>query len=242
MGIFGFRSKKDGDGEPPRDDAFDASVARAKLDAQAEAADAADEATGKRVVTDEQRARFEELLLEHGLADALIAALAYAKRRTGSLVEAKWYVSRARARMWENCSWDPKKGPTLRVFVCGMVRSEISGDLAKDERREETEQASLADPSTSADAIPDPEALLLAREEKREDDSGASSDIAALRAEFEEKGDHVNLCWLELRSEGVEDEPAAMAGRSRFTPDEFYNAQKRRMRAVRRLLARKESV
>jgi len=33
-----------------------------------------------------------------------------------------------------------------------------------------------------------------------------------------------------------------MAERSRFTPDEFYNAQKRRMRAVRRLLARKESV
>jgi len=237
LGIFGFRGRQKGDGEPPRDDAFDASVAGAKIDAPSEA----DEATEKRVVSDEQRARFEELLLENDLAGALVVALAYAKRRSGSLPQARQYVNRARARMWENCSWDPKRGPTLRIFLCGMVRSEISADADKDERREETEQGSLADPSTSADAVMDPEQLLLAREEKGEDDEAAASALERLRDEFEEKKDRVNLRWLELRSDGVEDEPAAMAGRSEFTAEDFYNAQKRRNRAARRLLARKEN-
>jgi hypothetical protein len=237
LGIFGFRSRKKGDGEPPGDDAFDAAVAGAKVDAPADA----EEAAGKRVVTDEQRERFEEMLLEHGLADALVAALAYAKRRSGSLLQAKHYVNRARARMWETCSWDPRKGPVLRIFLCGIVRSEISADADKDERREETEQASLAEPSTSADEIPDPEALLLAREEKREDDRAAASTLERLRSDFEERKDEVNLRWLELRSEGVEDEPAEMAQRSKFTADDFYNAQKRRMRAAKRLLALKEN-
>jgi hypothetical protein len=143
--------------------------------------------------------------------------------------------------MWETCSWDPKKGPELPVFLCGVVRSEISLDRGKDERREETEQASLAEPSTSAEAIPDPEALVLAREEKRDDDREAAADVEALRADFEANGDRVNLRWLELRSEGVEDEPAAMAACSVFTAEEFYNARKRRIRAAKRLLARKEN-
>ena len=191
-------------------------------------------------VTDEQREKFEEMLLEHRLDRALIVALAYAKRRAGSLPQAREYVNRARARMWENCSWDPKEGPTLSIFLCAMVRSEMSGDREKDERREETEQESLAEASTSPDEIPDPEALILAREEKREDDRAATSDLAFLRAEFESSKDRVNLRWLELRSEDVEDEPAVMAARSEFTAEEFYNAKKRRMRAVRRLLALKE--
>jgi len=191
-------------------------------------------------MTDEERARFEEMLLGQDLAGALVVALAYAKRRAGSLLQAKEYVNRARARLWENGSWDPKKGPVLRIFLCGLVRSEMSADLDKDERREETEQGSLADPSTSPDEIPDPEAQVLAREEKHEDDREAASNLERLRAEFESTKDKVNLRWLELRSEGVEDEPAEMAGRSEFTADEFYNAQKRRMRAARRLLALKE--
>jgi hypothetical protein len=160
---------------------------------------------------------------------------------TGSLLEAKHYVNRARARMWENCSWDPKKGPTLRIYLCGMVRSEISADRDKDVRREETEQGSLADPATSSDAIMDPEALMIAREEKGEDDRMAASYAEQLRSDFEEKRDRVNLRWLELRSEGVDDEPAELARCSEFTAEEFYNAQKRRMRAARRLLALKEN-
>jgi hypothetical protein len=240
LGIFGFRSRKKDDREPPRDDALEAAVAVATIDAPTEGDEAGDGAV-KSTVTAEQRAAFEEVLLQHGLADALLVALGFAKRRTGSLLEARWYVKRARARMWENCSWDPKKGPTLRIFLCGLVRSEISADRAKEERREEAEQASLAEPSTSADEIPDPEALLRAREEKRDDDREAAADIEALRADFDASGDKVNLRWLELRSEGVEDEPAAMAARSVFTAEEFYNARKRRIRAATRLLARKEN-
>ena len=194
MGIFGFRSKKKDD--PPRDDAFEASVAGAEMDAPPGTV----ETTEKRVVTEEERARFEAMLLEHDLDGALLRALAFAKPRTGSLLQAKHYVRRARARLWENCSWDPKKGPALPIFLCGLVRSEIHIDRDKDERREATEQGSLADPSTSSDAILDPEALVLAREEQDEDARSAASDAEWLRAEFESKKDAVNLCWMELRS------------------------------------------
>jgi hypothetical protein len=234
LGIFGFRSQKKD--ESPRDDAFDASVAAVKVDPPAEA----EEPAGKRAVTAEQRERFEVLLVEHRLDHALVVALAYAKKRTGSVHMAKQYVSRARGRMWENCSWDPQKGPTLSVFLCGIVRSEMSSDAEKDERREETEQSSLSDPSTSPQEAADPEAVLLAAEEKQEDDRDAGESHAWLRAEFESNEDAVNLCWLKLRSEGVEDEAAAMADRSEFTADDYYNARKRRMRAVGRLLALKE--
>ena len=39
----------------------------------------------------------------------------------------------------------------------------------------------------------------------------------------------------------MEDEPAAMAAESEFTADDYYNAHKRRIRAVRRLLASREN-
>jgi hypothetical protein len=94
LGIFGFRSRKKDDRESPRDDALEAAVAAAKIDAQTDDDEPGD-AKAKLAVTAEQRAAFEERLLEHGLAGALLKALAFAKRRTGSLLEARWYVNRA---------------------------------------------------------------------------------------------------------------------------------------------------
>jgi hypothetical protein len=223
------------------DSAFDASVVAAgtRLDA---------DASGTREVSEEQRLRFEEALLAEDLEKARAVAIAYALRRLGArkgrdkaqaLALARQLADSAQTIAWERASWDPDKGPPLPVYYCSIIRSELSHEKEAAARREATEQASLAEPSTAPDELLDPEQLMVAREELHEDLRMAASDLEWLRAFFEKKRDEVNLRWLELRTEGVDDEPAAMAERSEFAAEDFYNAQKRRIRAVRRLLALK---
>lgn len=69
----------------------------------------------------------------------------------------------------------------------------------------------------------------------------ASARIEKLRAAFEKAGDEVNLLWLKLELEGVSDlqQMAAASGR---TVAEFYDAAKRRKRALQRLLANEQGV
>lgn len=226
LGIFDFRRKKKSG------------------DAGAGAADAADEA-------DEKRRRFEELVLAQHLEGARGKALAYAYRRTKDLVAdpddagprrtlARRLVDDAIAIAWQRSSWDPAKGPILAVYLCSIIRSELSHDQEAAEGLEEAAQEAALDPSVPTGELPGPEALVLAKEEAGEDARAASSDIEWLRAFFEKKRDTVNLRWLELRAAGVDDEPAEMARHSpEHTPEDFYNAHKRRMRAVGRLLALK---
>jgi hypothetical protein len=223
LGIFDFRRKKKSG------------------DAGAGAADA----------SDEKRRRFEDILLAQDLEGARGKAVAYAYRRTKDLVAdpddsgprhtlARRLVDDAIAIAWQRSSWDPAKGPILAVYLCSIIRSELSHDQEAAEGLEEAAQEAALDPSVPTGELPDPEVLVLAKEEEREDARAASSDIDWLRAFFRKKGDTVNLRWLELRAAGVDDEPAEMARRSpEHTPEDFYNAHKRRMRAVGRLLAHK---
>lgn len=236
MGNWFRRSKKD---EPPRDDPFDATVAAA-------GDQLATEASGTHEVSEEQRLRFEEMLLEEDLERARAIALGYALRRLGArnrrdkekvVAQAQQLVDDAQAIAWERASWNRDKGPPLSVYYCSIIRSQLSHEKEAADNREATEQASLDEPSATPDELPDPEQLMMAREEHHDDARTAASDTEWLRAYFEKKGDTVNLRWLERRAKGVDDEPAAMAERSEFTAEDFYNAKKRRMRAVRRLLA-----
>jgi hypothetical protein len=232
------RSKKD---EGPRDDAFDASVAAAGARLEADA-------SGTREVSEEQRLRFEEMLLEEDLEHARAVAIGYALRRLGArnrrdkekvLAQARQLADDAQTIAWERASWDRDNGPPLPVYYCSIIRSQLSHEKEAAENREATEQASLGEPSTAAEELPDPEQLMMARDELHDDARTAASDVEWLRGYFEKKQDTVNLRWLDLRAEGVDDEPAAMAERSDLAEEDFYNARKRRMRAVRRLLALK---
>jgi DNA-directed RNA polymerase specialized sigma24 family protein len=184
-----------------------------------------------------ERLRFEEMLLRQDTATALRVAVGYAFKRTKSKVMARHLANDAFTLVWERCSWDPGKGPALPVLLCGIIRSELNHEKESGETREEHEQESLADPGTSPDVIPTPEALALAVEEKREDDAAAAADQEWLRSAFEKAGDEVNLLWLRLALEGVpHDDPAAMAKAASRDVNDFYRAQERRKRHLKRML------
>lgn len=68
-------------------------------------------------VSAERRARFDASLVEHRIDEAVLIALAYARDLTGSRSRARELVSRARSRLWENCSWDPASGTPLPVLL-----------------------------------------------------------------------------------------------------------------------------
>lgn len=194
-----------------------------------------------REVTSDERLRFEEMLLGQDLATAQRIALGYAFRRTRSQVMARQLRDDALALLWERASWDPAKGPALPVVLCGIIRSQLSHEKESREAREELEQESLADPSTAPDTIESPEDLALAVDEKGEDDAQATADQEWLRRAFEAAGDEVNLLWLKLALDGVPaDDPAAMAEAAGRDVNDFYRAQERRKRHLRRLLAMKE--
>ncbi len=184
-----------------------------------------------------ERLRFEEMLLGQDTAAALAVAVGYAFKRTKSHVMARHLANDAFTLVWERCSWDPAKGPALPVLLCGIIRSELSHEKEKGERREDVEQRSLADPGTSPDAIETPEALALAAREKREEEAAAVADQEWLRSAFEKAGDEVNLLWLKLALEGVpHDDPAAMAKAAGRDVNDFYRAQERRKRHLKRML------
>jgi hypothetical protein len=247
LGIFGFRRSKTKD-EPGRDDGLDAAVA-AVGDVPAGEVPSGD-GVGVRDLTQEQRLRFEERLLAQDLERARGVALGYAFKRVWSrqhrdrerdLALARHLVDSAQTIAWERASWDPDQGsPSLAVYLCSIIRSELSHEAEAAENQEKTAEAAQLEPSTSPDALPDPEQLVMAKAEHHADASDAAADLAWLRAFFAKKKDAVNLRWLDLRAEGVDDEPAAMAARSEYSADDFYNAQKRRIRAARRLLAHKQ--
>jgi hypothetical protein len=184
-----------------------------------------------------ERLRFEEMLLGQDTATALRVAVGYAVKRTKSRTLARHLANDALTLVWERCTWDPAKGPALPVLLCGIIRSELSHEKEKGETREEVEQKSLGDPGTSPDVIQTPEALVLAVEEKREEDALAAADQAWLRSAFEKAGDEVNLQWLELALGGVpHDDPAAMAEAAKRPVNDFYRAQERRKRHLKRML------
>jgi len=187
--------------------------------------------------TAEQRAAFEEMLLEQDLEGALLAAMEYAMNLTrDNETMARELVLRARTRLWEQCSWDPQKAP-LAAALCGMVRSERSNDARRGDRSRKREAAYVTEVETlDGAAAKSAEELAVANEQREEERGQAAGRLEELRARFVAAGDEVNVLWIEYSLDGVED-PAEMARRSGRDVKDFYRARDRRVRLVQRMRA-----
>jgi hypothetical protein len=196
-----------------------------------------DDAPRRREPTAEERAAFEEMLLEQDLEGALVQAKDYAMKRTrDNETMADQMVRRARTILWERCSWDPQKVP-LAAYLKGIIRSEISHDAEAGVKRTEEEQEWVVDMDTVEGAYArTPEELMIERDESVEGREKAASKLEEMRKHFEATGDRVNLEWIEYSLDDIED-PAEMARRSGRKVEEFYRARDRRVRYVERLLA-----
>lgn len=194
----------------------------------------------RREPTAEERARFEEMLLEHDLEGALLNAMAYAMKRTGkNETVARQMVDDARRILLERCSWDPNKAP-LGACLCGIIRSERSHERrdAKKEREHEIEYLTEVE-TLEGSSDKSPEDLLVEQEESYEGREAAVQKLEELKAHFVETGDDVNLDWIKYSLEDIED-PAEMARLSGRKPEDFYRARDRRVRYVQRLRAGKQ--
>lgn len=194
----------------------------------------------RREPTAEERARFEEMLLEHDLEGALLGALAYAMKLTGKdATAARHLVLRARTALWERCSWDPESAP-LQAYLCGVVRSERSNDARAATKEREREVEYLTEVETLEGAHgKSAEEQIVAHEESVAGREEATRGLAELEAHFVETGDEVNLDWIKHSLDGVED-PGEMARLSGRRVEDFYRARDRRVRYVQRVLARKQ--
>ncbi|HTQ42862.1 MAG TPA: hypothetical protein VMI75_08935 [Polyangiaceae bacterium] len=189
----------------------------------------------------EQRARFEEMLLEHDLEGARLQAMAYAMKLTKKNVAAsRQMVDDACRILWERCSWDPDK-VGLGAYLCGVVRSERSHAAEAGITERENEVEYLTEVATLEEGTPgrSPEDLMVAYEESVEGREKASGELAAMRAHFEATGDAVNLEWIQYSLDDVDD-LEEMARRSGRRVEEFYRARDRRVRYVQRLQAKKQ--
>jgi hypothetical protein len=190
--------------------------------------------------TAEERARFEEMLLEHDLEGALAQAMAFAMKRSGkNKTMAQQMVDDARRILLERCSWDPKKA-SLGAYLCGIIRSEHSHEVrdAKKEREHEIEYLTEVE-TVDGSWAKSPEDLLMEYEESYEGREAAVRELEDMKAHFVASGDQVNLDWIEYSLEDIED-PAEMARLSGRRPEDFYRARDRRARYVQRLTAGKQ--
>jgi hypothetical protein len=194
----------------------------------------------KREPTSEERARFQEMLLEHDLEGARAIALAYAmKLAHKNLTMARQMVDDACRILWERCSWDPRK-VGLGAYLCGIIRGERShaAEAGVAEREREVEYLTEVETVDGSEGS-SPEELMTAREESVEGREQAARRLDELRRHFEATGDEVNLKWIEYSLDDIED-PAEMARLSGRPVDDFYRARDRRVRYVQRLRAKKQ--
>jgi DNA-directed RNA polymerase specialized sigma24 family protein len=181
-----------------------------------------------------ERAAFDEMLLGQDLESAEVQAYDYAFRLTRrNPAMAKQLVLQARTRLWERCTFDPKKAP-LGAFLCGVVRSVWSTEArrAVTQREREVEYLTEVDTLEGSNAK-SPEDLHVARDESTEARDEAARELDELRAHFVDTGDEVNLLWLQYSLDGIDDLPEMVAKSGRKV-EEFYRARDRRVRYVKR--------
>lgn len=148
--------------------------------------------------------------------------------------------------------------------LCRLVWSEWTHQLAETKQAQIAEEAFIAEQVAAGELVlPAPSALqrgdplrqtkelaapsyeqqMERLDAEREDDARRQTKLeqmraglSKLRARLEAKGDQVNVEWLDLRLQGIED-PKDMAQQTQRRPEEFYAATKRRTRVVRDVLA-----
>jgi hypothetical protein len=216
----------------------------------------------KRALTNAERDQLQRVLGKHDFVGASMVALRFAYKLTRSREGARDLMGRVNVRLV--CTgWDPND-VTLVKRLCRLVWSvythqERETDVARRAEegflREEGihgEQAPVAprrgDPLHAEKAgplTPSHEQDLIRLEDERADDARDAAQLAELRADlaklrgvFRVKKDEVNLLYLDQWMAGTED-GTQMAEKTGRDPEDFYAAQKRRKRAVERLLAEK---
>lgn len=187
----------------------------------------------KRPLTEAERAYAEHLLRAHDFEGARRTALKFAYSLTHNIDRSKEIVGRASLRLVRQ-GWDPNKVTLVRA-MCRFTWSEFT------HLKEETAAAKAAEErylkeleATEGLHSPSVEEYMERLDAERREEARAMACIAELRAAFVAAKDDVNLIWLELSLEEIDD-PAAMAKRSGRDVKEFYRAADRRKRHVRRL-------
>jgi len=188
-----------------------------------------------RALTNDERKDLEKLLRAHGFDGARRRAILFGRRLTRSLAAAEDLVGKACLRLvrW---GWDPN-AVTLEKRLCRLVWSEWTHETAEDARRRKSEERFLAEMAVhEGTSARSPEDYATRLEEERAQEEHAKGRLELLRRAFVEKGDNVNLYWLERTLEG-ETDLGKMARDSGRDVKEFYSAKTRRDRIVARLVA-----
>jgi hypothetical protein len=190
--------------------------------------------------TDEERRHFEQLLREHGFANARLYALLFARKLARGNAAAEDLVGRACLRLvrW---GWDPNEVP-LATRLARLVWSEWTHAKAETDAARRAERAWARELRvTEGRVAKSAEDSAVGIEDEREEEERNRENIEKLRAAMVKAKDDVNLLWLGYTLEGKTDqqEMARLSGRD---VKEFYAATKRRTRMVARLAAEARGV
>jgi hypothetical protein len=208
-----------------------------------------------RALTNAERDHLQRVLAKHDFAGACLVGLRFAYKLTRGRERARDLIGRANLRLVRT-GWDPNEVALVKR-MCRLVWSEHTHQERETDVARRAEETFLAEEKAQADAPPvlpkrgDPlhprneEPRVPTFEQEAADEARRAAeleeqcaDLAKLRAYFVSKKDVVNVDYLDQWMAGVED-VAKMAHNTGHTPEEFYAAQKRRKRAVERILAEK---
>lgn len=218
----------------------------------------------KRPLTNAERDALAKLLRKHDFVGASMVALRFANRLTRSRERARDLMGRTNERLvrW---GWDPNAVPLVKR-LCRLVWSEYTHQQEETALARRAEEAFLREEAIGdvplaiaqgGDPLrkkaPDRTAAsheqhVIRLEDERADDARRAAKLAEMRADlaklrdgFEAKKDDANVVYLDQYMAGVDD-VKTMAEKTGRNPEDFYAAQKRRKRAIERLLAEKNGV
>jgi len=187
----------------------------------------------ERPLTDAERRDLSSLLRKHDFVGASLVSLRFAFTLRHSHLAAHDLKGRANLRLVRR-GWDPSVVP-LADRLCRLVWCEHQNETRESAAARRAEETFLDEQRLAPAAEPSAEDRAVRLEEARREEERGKERILALRADFVEAGDTVNLLWLDYRLTGI-DEPAEMARRSGRDIGEFYRAAERRKRHTARLL------
>jgi hypothetical protein len=215
-----------------------------------------------RPLTKAESQQLAALLRRHDFVGASMVALRFAYKRAGGRQSACDVMGRINRRLVET-GWDPNEVPLVKR-LCRLVWSECHHDLREKAAARRAEEVYLREREVPAEAPPaapqrgDPlrpparepvapsyEHSLARLDAEATDDARRARELDAmrkwlneLRAGFRAKGDEANLVYLEQHMKGNSD-LQTMARVSGLPVEAFYAAQKRRKRAVEKIIAEK---
>jgi hypothetical protein len=193
-----------------------------------------------RPFTVEEKAYFGRLLTKHGFAQARLAALKFAFRKTRNEAKANDVLGRALLRLVRQ-GWDPAEVP-LKKRLIRLVWSEFTHEAGERRVQREAEGRYVLEMRHHVrDDLLSAEDRHLLEADRRRERMEAEVGLIQLKVEFQKRDDVVNLEWLEYRVRGITSVDE-MARLSRREPREFYLAAERRRRILSRLIAARKGI